>query len=340
MGEDAKSKEPVELFYSYAHKDEKFRTELEKHLSILKRNRVIADWHDRKIIAGHDWEKEIDERLNTAKVILLLVSADFLASDYCYGVEMNRALERHKAGDARVIPVIIRNVYWKGAPFGNLQALPTDARAVGSWRNRDRAFTIVVKGIIKAVEELQAPTSIVTRPSAPSNTQITSAPTEVASSRTPISNDMSPSPIATKTPASPTVMTYTFNVYGLTNTNVVLRRGDKVKIDADGVIDVGPRIGEVMPEGKRSFFAVFLGVISVPILIDAEKYNIVSDYPHGMLMYRIQPEGSTSTLGWKKCGKYCRLSVEASGTLELEVNDNDQENNSGEFQVRVTVERY
>lgn len=156
MSEDAKAKEPVEVFYSYAHEDEGLRNELEKHLSILKRTGVITGWHDRKIIAGHDWEKEIDTRLNTAKVILLLISADFLASDYCYGIEMEKALQRDEAGEARVIPVILREVHWRGAPFGRLQALPTDAKAVTSWENRDRAFTDVVKGIAKAVEEIQA----------------------------------------------------------------------------------------------------------------------------------------------------------------------------------------
>ncbi|HEX9987254.1 MAG TPA: TIR domain-containing protein [Chloroflexia bacterium] len=156
MSDDAKAREPVEVFYSYAHEDEGLRNELEKHLSILKRTGVITGWHDRKIIAGHDWEKEIDARLNRAKVILLLISADFLASDYCYGIEMERALQRDKAGDARVIPVILREVHWRGAPFGRLQALPTDAKAVTSWENRDGAFTDVAKGIAKAVEEIQA----------------------------------------------------------------------------------------------------------------------------------------------------------------------------------------
>lgn len=156
MSDAAKPKEPVEVFYSYAHEDEGLRNELEKHLSILKRTGVITGWHDRKILAGHDWETIIDVRLNTAKVILLLISADFLASDYCYGIELERALQRDETGDARVIPVILREVHWRGAPFGRLQALPTDGRAVTSWPNRDRAFTDVARGIAKAVEEIQA----------------------------------------------------------------------------------------------------------------------------------------------------------------------------------------
>ncbi|HEX9987028.1 MAG TPA: toll/interleukin-1 receptor domain-containing protein [Chloroflexia bacterium] len=136
MGRASRSKEPTEIFISYAHEDEKLRKELEKHLSILTRRKMIIVWQDRKIVPGHNWKKEIDEKLNTAKVILLLVSSDFLASDYCYGIEMKRALQRDKAKEARVIPVILRDVYWKEAPFGKLQALPTDARAITSWENR------------------------------------------------------------------------------------------------------------------------------------------------------------------------------------------------------------
>ena len=96
----------VELFYSYPHRDEELRNELDKHLSILKRQGVIDGWHDRRILAGKEWEGEIDEHLNTAHVVLLLISSDFIASDYCYDVEMKRAMERHEAGEALVIPIL------------------------------------------------------------------------------------------------------------------------------------------------------------------------------------------------------------------------------------------
>jgi len=151
---------PIEVFYSYSHKDEELRDELEKHLSILRRQGVITGWHDRKISAGGEWAGEIDQHLNTAKVILLLISADFLASDYCYDVEMTRAMERHDNGDAQVIPVILRKVDWQGSPFGKLQALPTDAKPVTSWSNRDEAFANIAEGIRKAIEDLcKAPTT-------------------------------------------------------------------------------------------------------------------------------------------------------------------------------------
>lgn len=115
--------EPVELFYSYSHKDEGLRDKLAIHLTMLQRQGVIKAWHDRNISAGSEWAEEIDQHLNSAQIILLLVSANFLASDYCYGLEMKRAIERHEAGDACVIPVILKPVDWTDAPFGKLQAV-------------------------------------------------------------------------------------------------------------------------------------------------------------------------------------------------------------------------
>src|SRR5260370_35842881 len=97
---------------------------LVKHLSVLKRQGIIDIWHDRNISAGTEWEREIDKHLNTAQIILLLISPDFMDSDYCYGIEMKRAMERYEQGKSRVIPIILRPAYWQKTPFGNLQALP------------------------------------------------------------------------------------------------------------------------------------------------------------------------------------------------------------------------
>jgi hypothetical protein len=144
----------VEIFYSYAHEDEALRGQLEKHLSVLSQRDVIRAWHDRKIGAGEKWEKQISEHLESARLILLLVSADFLASPYCFGVELKRAMQRHDAGEALVIPIILRPVDWTGAPFSELQALPTDAKPVTSWSNMDEAFLDIAKGIRAAVEGL------------------------------------------------------------------------------------------------------------------------------------------------------------------------------------------
>jgi tetratricopeptide (TPR) repeat protein len=150
------SSTPVEVFYSYAHKDEAFRNELEKHLSLLRRQGLITAWHDRHLLPGTDWAQAIDEHLERASVILLLISADFLASDYCYGLEMQRALQRHQANEARVIPILLRPVDWKGAPFAHLQALPTGAKPITTWRDRDAAFTDVAAGIRRVIEDLSS----------------------------------------------------------------------------------------------------------------------------------------------------------------------------------------
>ena len=149
----------LELFYSYAHTDERWRKRLEIHLSNLKRQGFIVAWHDQNISAGTTWASEINVHLNTAHIILLLISPDFIASDYCYSIEMTRAMERHQAGEARVIPVILRPTDWEGTPFKQLQALPTNARAVTRWQNRDDALLDVVNGIREAVKELLASTS-------------------------------------------------------------------------------------------------------------------------------------------------------------------------------------
>jgi hypothetical protein len=147
----------IEVFYSYSHEDEALRDELNKHLALLKRQGVIRDWHDRRIAAGTEWSGQIDEHVNSAGVILLMVSADFMASDYCWDVEMTRAMERHEAGEAVVIPIIVRAVDWHSAPFGKLQALPKNAKPVTSWPNRDEAFADIAKGIRGAVERLANP---------------------------------------------------------------------------------------------------------------------------------------------------------------------------------------
>jgi tetratricopeptide (TPR) repeat protein len=146
--------EPISMFISYAHEDEPLRKELEKHLSLLQRQGLVSTWQDRQITAGTKWAQEIDEHLKSASIILLLISADFLASDYCSGVEMNRALERHEADQARVIPILLRPVDWKGAPFAHLQALPTDAKAITTWSNQDEAFVDVVAGLRRVIEDL------------------------------------------------------------------------------------------------------------------------------------------------------------------------------------------
>ncbi len=147
---------PVTIFFCYAHEDELLLNKLKAQLSPLKRRNLIDTWYDRDINAGTEWEHEINQHLNTAQIILLLVSPDFMNSDYCYGIEMQRALERHERKEAVVIPIILRHVYWQ-EEFGKLQALPTDAKPVTDrhWHTIDEAFYDVVSGIRKAIEKVR-----------------------------------------------------------------------------------------------------------------------------------------------------------------------------------------
>src|ERR1700687_1361728 len=155
---------PIQVFYSYSHKDAKLRDRLEEHLSLLRRDGVIRNWHDRKITAGAEWAGRIDRHINSKDIILLLISASFLASDYCYDVEMKRAMERHEKREARVISVILRPVDWKGSPFANLQVLPTDAKPIAKWPDRDEGFKDVAIGLRKVVEELCATRDVARTP--------------------------------------------------------------------------------------------------------------------------------------------------------------------------------
>jgi internalin A len=148
--------ELVRVFISYAHKDEqRFRLQLDPYLKIMQQQGLIATWHDRLIKPGAEWANVIDANLEHAQIILLLVSVDFMASDYCREVEMKRAMERHEKGEARVIPIVIRDCNWKTAPFAKLQALPKDGKAVDLWPKKDSAWRDVADGIEKVASELQ-----------------------------------------------------------------------------------------------------------------------------------------------------------------------------------------
>lgn len=151
---ESSSPVPVQLFYSYSHKDESLRDQLKSHLSALTREGLISGWHDRMITAGTEWQGEIDENLQHARIILLLVSASFLDSDYCNDVELRYAMEHHHKGEARVIPVILKPCDWHHTVFAKLQALPKDGKAITKWSNRDDAWLDVVKGIRNALKEV------------------------------------------------------------------------------------------------------------------------------------------------------------------------------------------
>ncbi len=142
----------VELFISYSHKDEELRQQLDKHLASLKRQQVIEAWHDRKIEAGMEWAKEIDENLNKADIILLLISPDFIFSNYCSEIEMEQAIKRHEAGEAIVIPIILEPCDWTWLPFRKYQAFPKNAKPITTWTNTNEALLDVVQGIRTVAE--------------------------------------------------------------------------------------------------------------------------------------------------------------------------------------------
>ncbi|MEO5731955.1 MAG: TIR domain-containing protein [Byssovorax sp.] len=146
----------IDVFISYSPADDAARRTLETHLSALQRGRLIRTWAAHQIGPGREWRAVIDKRLDEAHVVLLLISPDFLASDYCYDVEMKRALERHRAGVARVIPIIVRHVDWRGTPIDGLVMLPEQGRPVSSsgWGTIDKAWTNVAIGLRSVVEEM------------------------------------------------------------------------------------------------------------------------------------------------------------------------------------------
>lgn len=145
----------VRAFISYAHEDAEFRSRLEVHLSQLRRQGRLDVWQDRRIVAGEDWDHEIKAELEDADLILLLVSSDFLNSDYCWAVEVSRALERHEAGSAVVVPIILRVCDWHDTPFAKLQALPDGAKPISKWGDPDEAYHSVVEGLKRVLDRLK-----------------------------------------------------------------------------------------------------------------------------------------------------------------------------------------
>lgn len=144
------------LVFSYSHVDEALRNELEKHLSPLKRMGKITTWHDRRIAPGLEFEYQIDHYFSEADIILLLISSDFIASDYCYQVEMTNAMERHKRGEAVVIPVILRECAWHQLPFGSIMAATIDGKPITKFASHDEGYVQVVDAVSRAIADLEA----------------------------------------------------------------------------------------------------------------------------------------------------------------------------------------
>jgi hypothetical protein len=154
FGKQGEQNLPVNLFISYSGKDKRFKDELELHLSALRRQNTITMWSDKQIPVGTDWAREINAQLEESNLILLLISADYLASP-ASDQEMKQALRRMNAGKAKVIPIIVRPVDWEGSPLSSLQALPSNGMPVRQWQNQDAVWADVTKSIRKVAESLR-----------------------------------------------------------------------------------------------------------------------------------------------------------------------------------------
>ena len=159
----------VKVFLSYCHIDETYRNELEKHLMSLKRNGIIESWHDRRILAGEEWAGRIDDEIRSADIILLLVSSDFIASKYCYEIEMREALNRHERGEAVVIPIILRPCDWADLPFGKLQSANKDGKAVTKYLTLDDAFFEIATAIKDVANKIYERTNKSSKPQSIAN---------------------------------------------------------------------------------------------------------------------------------------------------------------------------
>lgn len=146
----------LKVFYSYAHTDNDYLSDLQKHLKVLEKMGKIKSWHDREILPGDEWSEEIIGQLKEADIILFLVSADFLASDYIWRKEIDIAMERRSKGKAIVVPIILKPCLWKQTEFANLQALPLDRQGrltpISKWDDRDEAMSIVADGLNKLID--------------------------------------------------------------------------------------------------------------------------------------------------------------------------------------------
>lgn len=147
----------INVFIAYSRENSDLRLRLDKHLSGLKRRKYINTWFDGLIEPGSEWEKEIDSELSRADIILLLISADFIASDYCFDVEMKKAISRHEKGDAVIIPIILHPCDWSELPFSKIQGLPQNGKAVSSdyWTSSEVAFSEIAKSIKSIVDNLR-----------------------------------------------------------------------------------------------------------------------------------------------------------------------------------------
>lgn len=152
--EEEKMNNSVKVFLSYCHADEEYKNKLDAHLAPLKRNNKIEAWNDRKLVAGSVFDAEIKKHLNEDDIIILLISSDFINSDYCYEIELQKALERMKNNDAKLLAVIIRPCLWQETPLKDIQVLPKDGVPISKYPNEDDGYLFVVKSIKEIIDTL------------------------------------------------------------------------------------------------------------------------------------------------------------------------------------------
>jgi len=141
----------MKIFISYSHKDDNYKVELLKQLSNLQRDGIIDGWHDRKILPGEKWDDSIKKALYECEVVLFLISADFMASDYINNTEIKISLERYIKREIQIVPIILRPCLWNETEFGQFQALPKDAKPLSTWKNIDEGLLDITKAIINII---------------------------------------------------------------------------------------------------------------------------------------------------------------------------------------------
>jgi TIR domain len=155
MQQTQDSNVPIRIFYSYAHEDKRYQQRIKQQLGLLKNQGLITQFSNQDILPGQEWKNEINKKIETADIILLLVSPAFLDSEYCYTEEMQSAFQRYEAREARIIPIIIRPCEWRQSPLGKFQPLPGKGLPVNDWKPQDKAYHEIEIGIRKIINDVR-----------------------------------------------------------------------------------------------------------------------------------------------------------------------------------------
>ncbi|GCE21393.1 toll/interleukin-1 receptor domain-containing protein [Dictyobacter kobayashii] len=153
MQNDLSQAKTIPVFFSYAPEDRELLVELKRHLAPLRRQGLI-EWPE-DVIPGIDWKQMRSKQFEAATILVLLLSPNFIASDDCYNVDLQKALKRQAAGTARIAPILLKPVDLQGTPFTPPSLLPENARPVTSWPDRDEAFQNINSGVRKIIHSLQ-----------------------------------------------------------------------------------------------------------------------------------------------------------------------------------------